>query len=117
MELKDIILKNSEFFQKHFEEVFENDFKVECEWGFPKIKLDLIKKQENTEVLISIILNVITENFILGTLGKKIIEGKESPEIVNIDSDTIAFIVNRTIEITKSFFGIDKTENKEEIKE
>ena len=111
--LKDVQRQYSEIFENYFKSVFEDGLEVKCSWGFPVVGVSLTSKSEldGSVSLWSFLINVIDEKYDLSVRSFKIEEEKEISLATNISEDLVKFVVDKTIEISSSFF---QTPNEEE---
>lgn len=112
--LQDVQKRNGKIFEDHFKEVFGDQFEVECKWGFPIIQLSVISNKSEVKSNFTFVIDVTNSEYSLNIKGYKVVEEKEVPVNVAIDSKTIDFVVERTILITDNMFGGSAEEAEEE---
>ena len=113
--LKDVQKKYGEVFENYFKSVFEDGVEVKCNWGFPVVGISLTSKSDldGSVSLWSFLVNVIDEKYDLSVRSFKVEEEKEISLATNISEDLVKFIVNKTIEISSSFFQTPNEEGQE----
>ena len=116
--LKDVQRKYSEIFENYFKSVFEDGLEIKCSWGFPVVGISLTAKSDldGSVSLWSFSVNVINEKYDLSVRSFKIEEEKEISLATNVSEDLVKFVVDKTIEISSSFFQMPKEEEEEEKK-
>lgn len=117
--LKDVQKKYGEIFENYFKSVFEEGLEVKCNWGFPVIGISLTSKSD-LDGSVSVWLfsiNVTDEKYDLSVRSFKIEEEKEISLATNVSADLIKFVVDKTIEISSSFFQMPKEEEEKESQE
>lgn len=113
--LQDVQKRNGKIFEDHFKEVFGGQFEVECKWGFPIIQLSVISNKSEVKSNFTFVIDVTNSEYSLNVKGYKVVEEKEVPVNVAIDSKTIDFIVERTVLVTDKMFGGSAEEEAEEV--
>lgn len=113
--LKDVQKKYGEIFENYFKSVFEDGLEVKCSWGFPVVGISLTAKSDfdGSVSLWSFSVNVIDEKYDLSVRSFKVEEEKEISLATNVSEDLVKFVVDKTIEISNSFFEIPKEEEEE----
>ena len=117
--LKDVQRKYSEVFENYFKSVFEEGLEVKCSWGFPVIGISLTSKSDldGSVSAWSFSINVIDERYDLSVRSFKVEEEKEISLATSVSADLIKFVVDKTIEISNSFFQMPKQEEEKESQE
>jgi len=117
--LREIQDHNSKVFVKFFKTVFGKAFDVECDWGFPETNLRI---ESNTNIQAedskkrsrwNLKIHVIDGTYSLKTYGDKWNGSTWIPDFATIDSRTIDYIVNSTIELSTKIFGLGAEEKME----
>lgn len=114
--LRELQNQNSKVFVKFFKTVFGNAFDVECDWGFPEITLRIetnttIQSEDNKKrSRWNFKIHVIDGTYNLKTYGDKWNGSAWIPDFATIDSRTIDYIVNSTIELSSKIFGVGSEE-------
>jgi len=113
--------KNSKIFIEHFNQVFGEKFKVECDWGFPVLSLSFKSQTEERQVHWILTMNVVKSDYTLQTLAAKISgEGEEktfTPEYAVVDKTTIDFILERSIMLSNNLFSQEQPETEEKVED
>ena len=117
--LKDVQRKYSEVFENYFKSVFEEGLEVKCSWGFPVIGISLTSKSDldGSVSVWSFSINVTDEKYDLSVRSFRVEEGKEISLATNVSADLVKFVVDKTIEISSSFFQMPKQEEVKESQE
>ena len=113
--LKDAQKRYSEIFENYFKSVFEDGLEVKCSWGFPVVGISLTSKSDldGSISLWLFSINVIDEKYDLSVRSFKVEEEKEISLATNVSADLVKFVVDKTIEISSSFFQMPKEEEEE----
>ena len=117
--LKDVQRKYSEVFENYFKSVFEEGLEVKCSWGFPVMGISLTSKSDldGSVSIWSFSINVTDEKYDLSVRSFRVEEEKEISLATNISADLVKFVVDKTIEISSSFFQMPKQEEEKESQE
>lgn len=106
--LEKVKQKNSKLFVDHFNQVFEDKFEVQCEWGFPVLGLEFTSKNPEYRINWKMAIDVTKPDYTLQTFAARISgEGEEevlTPEYATIDKTTIEFIVGRAMMLSNNLF-------------
>ena len=115
--LKDVQRKYSEVFENYFKSVFEEGLEVKCSWGFPVIGISLTSKSDldGSVSAWSFSINVIEEKYDLSVRSFKVEEEKEISLATSVSADLVKFVVDKTIEISNSFFQMPEEEKSQEV--
>ena len=113
--LKDAQRKYSEIFENYFKSVFEDGLEVKCSWGFPVVGISLTSKSDldGSVSIWAFSVNVLDEKYDLSVRSFKVEEEKEISLATNVSADLVKFVVDKTIEISSSFFQMPKEEEEE----
>ena len=105
--------QNSKKIVDHFNSFFKGKYIVECSWGFPALVLTFSSTEGNINNFWKITIDTVTTAFNVDMKSYTVIDGKENPQWSGIDSQTLAFIMQETLNISKQIFNIDEaTESK-----
>jgi hypothetical protein len=102
--LKQIKQTNEKILKKHFEQSFGEESKVEVNWGFPIITVEITLNHPETKTIFKITFNSDTEDYDLSSYAIKMVDGKEIPDFASISKQVIDFIIKDSNAITEQFF-------------
>jgi hypothetical protein len=103
--------QNSKKIVDHFNNFFKGKYEVECNWGFPMLVLSFSSSEKSLNNFWKITIDVVTTGFNVDMKSYSVVEGKESPEWSGIDSQTLGFIMQETLKISKEIFSIEEVPN------
>ena len=103
--LKKAQKRYGKMFEDHFNQIFGEGVEVICTWGFPVVGITLKTKEGeiNTHWYFSI--NTISKDYDISTTSFIEKDEVNTSAISRLDSKTLNFIVDRTVELSESLFA------------